>query len=271
MVEVYTAPSIFLNHGGGPLPLIGDADNLEIARSLREARSYLDFNLLKAIILVTAHWETDVVSISSGVKHDLLFDYNNFPPETYKYTYDAIGDPILARRLHHAFSEKNISSELDSERGWDHGVFVPMLLLRPEADIPIVQVSVMTNQDAKKHYEVGKVLAEFRKQGAAVIGSGLSYHNMKRFKEAAKNPDSLMEGILFDDFLNDVCTGDEEHRELIMEWEKVPEAFQSHPKGEAEHLMPLIVSAGAGGSSKGKRVFKSIFEKKFAVSGYIWE
>lgn len=271
MASQYFAPSLFVNHGGGPYPVMGEKDNLEIAQSLRDVRKLIDFNQLKAIILVTAHWEADIVSISSAEKHELLFDYYNFPPETYKYKYGAKGDPALARKVHDALSSKGIPSRLDSKRGWDHGVFVPMMLIRPEADIPIVQVSILESQDASQHYEIGKVLHQFRKDGVAVIGSGLSYHNMRRMREVRNSSDGVLECVQFDAFLNEVCVGHEGLRHGLVNWEQAAEAREAHPQGKADHLMPLIVAAGAGGSARGRKVFKSIFYGKFPLSGFIWE
>lgn len=270
--ENYFAPSIFLNHGGGPLPVLGEEYNLEIAESLKNVSRIVDLKRLKAIIVVTAHREEDVVTISAGEHHDLLYDYSNFPPVSYTFKYNAPGDPILAGKISKAFEEANIPSKLDTERGWDHGVFIPMMLINPSADIPIIQLSILKNQDAEQHYKIGEVLYQFRKEGVAIFGSGLSYHNMKEFRKF-KAGDGV-DGIAnqnFDNFLNEVCTGDLQNRKKILEWQEQPEAFESHPLREADHLMPLIVNAGAGGSQPGKKVFDSIYYEKFKVSGYVWD
>ncbi|XP_063836914.1 uncharacterized protein LOC135086084 [Ostrinia nubilalis] len=267
----YLAPSVFLNHGGGPYPVMGEKNNLDIAKSLREVKNYVNLNLLKAIIVVTAHWEEDIVSISSGENPDLLFDYYNFPPETYKYKYGGRGDPVLARKIFDALSKEGIDCRLDDKRGWDHGVFVPMMLVRPEADIPIVQVSILKNQDAKQHYEYGKILGQFRKDGVAIFGSGLSYHNMKRFREVDTAEELEIENQEFDDFLNKVCTGDEQTREGLISWKTAPGGLLAHPESHADHLMPLVVVAGAGGPVKGRKVFESAFYNRFRLSGFSWE
>lgn len=176
------APAVFVNHGGGPMPLLGDKEHLELTRFLRdEVKKHVDLKELKAIILVTAHWEEEKVTISSGKKHSLYFDYYGFPPESYKYQYNAPGDPELANRVSKALKQSGIESRLDPERGWDHGVFVPMMLINPAADIPIVQISVLQSQDADQHYKLGKVLHQFRKEGIAIFGSGMSFHNMREF------------------------------------------------------------------------------------------
>lgn len=266
----YFAPSLFLNHGGGPLPVLGEENNREIAEALKSVARLVDLNRLKAIILVTAHREEDVVTISSGERNELIYDYNNFPPESYKLKYAARGDPILAGRLNEAFRNANIASKLDDHRGWDHGVFIPMLLINPAANIPIVQLSILKNQSAKDHYDIGKVLYEFRKEGIAIFGSGMSYHNMKEFRKALVSNDGVIVNENFDKFLNDVCSGVMKAEE-ILSWDSVPEALDSHPPGDADHLMPLIVNIGAAGPGPGKNVFSSLFLKKFKLSGFIWD
>ncbi|CAK1556029.1 unnamed protein product [Leptosia nina] len=161
---VLVAPALFVNHGGGPLPLLGDKDHMGLTIFLRdEVKKHVNFKELKAIILVTAHWQEKQVTISSNDHHDLYFDYYGFPPESYTYKYNAPGHPDLAKQIHSALSDAGISSKLDPKRGWDHGVFVPMMLMNPEANIPIVQISVLKSQDAAAHYKIGEVLHKFRK------------------------------------------------------------------------------------------------------------
>ncbi|CAK1556027.1 unnamed protein product [Leptosia nina] len=268
-MDSYIAPSLFVNHGGGPLPVLGEKNNQDMADALRNVSNLVDLKRVKAIILITAHREEDVVTISSGERHNLIYDYSNFPPESYALTYEAVGDPVLAGRLHGAFGKANITSRLDDKRGWDHGVFIPMLLINPKANIPIVQVSILKNQSARDHFNIGRVLREFRKEGIAVFGSGMSFHNMGAFKRARVVNDEVVVNDLFDKFLNDVCLGVRE-TEDIFDWETAPQGLESHPLNEADHLMPLIVNIGAG-DSPGRRVFSSVYLKKFKLSGFIWE
>lgn len=266
----YYAPSLFLNHGGGPYPVMGEINNIAIAESLRNVSQIVDLKSLKAIIVVTAHREEEIVTISSGERHELVYDYGNFPPETYKYMYNAPGEPVLAEKINNAFKKQGISSKLDSKRGWDHGVFIPMMLINPNADIPIVQVSILKNQDSTQHYAIGRVLEQFRKESVVVFGSGMSYHNMKRFGEVVRGNDGVVENEDFDTFLTKACTGGIK-RESILSWKLVPQGLESHPEGEADHLMPLIVNAGAGGSENGRKIFETIFLGKFLLSGFIWD
>ncbi|XP_047039491.1 dioxygenase tasH-like [Helicoverpa zea] len=271
MEDAYFAPSVFLNHGGGPYPVLREKYNVEIGDSLKNVSNFVDLRRLKAIIIVTAHREEEVVTISSGGRHSLLYDYYNFPPESYEFKYDAPGDPELAGKIHEAFRNAGIESALDDKRGWDHGVFIPMMLINPKADIPIIQISILKNQNAAQHYEIGKVLYQFRKDAVAIFGSGLSYHNMKEFKKADPENEKEIVNLDFDNFLNDVCTGDEENRKKIIFWDREKGALDCHPLGEADHLMPLIVNAGAAGTRPGKKIFESVFLGKFKLSGFMWD
>ncbi|XP_059044934.1 uncharacterized protein LOC131840760 [Achroia grisella] len=270
--NTYFAPSLFLNHGGGPYPILGEELNKEIADSLRNVSNLVDLDRLKAVIVVTAHREEDIATVSSSEHHSMLYDYYNFPPVSYTFKHNAPGDPTLARRIHEAFEKAGIPSKLDSTRGWDHGVFVPMILIDPDAKIPIVQVSILKSQDAARHFDIGNALYQFRKDGVAIFGSGMSYHNMVEFKKADTDNDNVIVNNEFDGFLNEVCTGDvDEVKDRLCTWMEVPGGLEAHPLGEADHLMPLIVNAGAGGKHPAKNIFKSVFIHKFKLSGFIWD
>ncbi|XP_026725509.1 extradiol ring-cleavage dioxygenase-like [Trichoplusia ni] len=272
--NAYFAPNIFLNHGGGPYPVLREEHNIEIADSLKNISKIMDLEKLSAIVIVTAHREEDVVTITSSRQQSLVYDYYHFPPVSYTFKYNAPGDPELARRIHNAFEAAGIKSQLDDQRGWDHGVFIPMMLINPKADIPVIQVSILKNQDAKQHYDIGKALFQFRKEGVAIFGSGMSYHNMAEFDKVERNLKNVEVNIVnhdFDNFLNDVCTGEVENRQKILLWEQQRGGYESHPLGEADHLMPLIVNAGAAGTRPGRKYFESIFLYKFLLSGFIWD
>lgn len=265
------APALFVNHGGGPMPLLGDKDHAGLTNFLRDGiKNHVNFKEIKAIILVTAHWEESKVTISSGEHHDLYFDYYGFPPESYLYKYNAPGDPQLAKHVQETLKKNGIDSKLDPKRGWDHGVFVPMMLLNPSADIPIIQISVLRNQDPEAHYKLGQVLQQFRKEGVAIIGSGMSYHNMRQFMTSRHLKEVINKD--FDNFLYNACTADEDIRkERLMSWREQPGATDAHPMGAAEHFMPLIVVAGAGGQQPGERIFNWDMSGTFRLSGFIWK
>lgn len=212
-----------------------------------------------AILVVSAHWLTSSVSVTSHFKHPLLFDYSGFPPETYKYTYPAPGSPDLAGQICNLLSAENISCRQEVSRGWDHGVFVPLLLMYPQADIPVVEMSLLDSLDPQAHVNIGRALAPLRDQGVLIIGSGLSFHNFDYFfaRTAAKRAEGVAHSALFDKALVEtlapspscararaVC--EEEQEAALVGWAGMPSALQCHPRGQEEHFLPLHVAFGAG-------------------------
>ena len=158
---------LFVSHGGGPIPLLGDPSHASMVKFLR-AHEYRP----SAVLLISAHWQTPVPTLTSGARPQLIFDYGGFPPESYKYKYAARGDPGLAKRAAALLSEAG--ARLDDQRGWDHGVFVPMMLMFPKADVPIVCLSLLNEPDPAKHFELGRVLRPLREEGVLILGSGSS-------------------------------------------------------------------------------------------------
>ncbi|KAJ3342023.1 hypothetical protein HDU93_003545 [Gonapodya sp. JEL0774] len=221
---------------------------------------------ISAILLVTAHWETPVPTFSSGDRHDLYFDYYGFPPETYNYTYPAPGSPSIAQKAAQLASSGGFLARLDDKRGWDHGVFVPMLLINPSAHIPIIQMSILSSLSAASHLALGRALAPLRDQGVAIVGSGLSFHNMRAFFGQSKQG-TERKAASFDETLSKACTGLVGHeREKMLEgWSTWDGARESHPR--EEHLIPLMVVAGAAGTDEGVRVFADSI-MGFSVSAF---
>ena len=154
-------PSIYVNHGGGPLPLLGSQPL--VAEFLGSYASTIDQP--KAILVVTAHWIADTVSVTSGAAHPLMFDYGGFPPETYKYQYNAPGSPELADSVCNLLAASNIPCKKDPKRGWDHGTFVPLMLMYPAADIPVVAMSLHASLDPETHIKLGEALQPLRDDG----------------------------------------------------------------------------------------------------------
>ena len=260
----FKAPSIALSHGGGPLPLLGPADDpfhKDIVHSLKNrVPSILHLNdptqRPRAIVLVTAHWSENNPTISSSAKHDLLYDYYNFPPEAYKLRYDAPGSPEIAQDLAAAMREEGLKPRLDAERGWDHGVFVPMMLIHPQADIPIVQVSVLASEDPTQLYAMGRALKRIREQNVAVMGSGFSsFHNLGLLRSSQDmTPGFKKRNIEWNEAMTTaVLEEDDVNREKMLKgWRRWPNTYEMHPRGGGEHFLPLIVAAGAGGEGKGR-------------------
>ncbi|CAB9503770.1 DOPA dioxygenase extradiol [Seminavis robusta] len=259
-------PSLFVNHGGGPLPLIGRQDDLA-----RHMSAVVTENLPRrpsAIVVVSAHYEGDPIQITSGSNPDLLFDYYGFPKETYEYKYPAPGDPALAQRIKDNLEKEGLESELDSKRGWDHGVFVPLLLMFPEANIPVVSVSLHKSLDPDKNMAIGRALSPLRQEDVLVLGSGYTFHNMHAFfnPEHATKKASLQ----FNDWLKSTII-DEGNFEKLKEWKQAPSARICHPR--EEHLLPLLVVAGAAGDSgAGELIYDTRSQvNDHAVTGYLFK
>lgn len=240
-------PTIYLAHGGGPMPLLGMDDacraHLESIRELVPEKP-------KAIVVVSAHWESNPISVTSHASPDLLFDYYGFPPESYKYKYEAPGSPELSRRVQELLAGFGCSA--DAKRGWDHGVFVPLLLAYPDADIPVVELSLHASLDPETHLNVGKALAPLRDEGVLILASGMSFHNMRAFSKGSQKG----VGQSFDDDLYTIVRLDSKERyQKLKSWTtSLREARFSHPR--EEHFLPLLVAAGAADhDDKSHRIF----------------
>ncbi|KYK62034.1 uncharacterized protein DCS_03179 [Drechmeria coniospora] len=265
------APVIALSHGGGPLPILGDPGHKSIIYSLKKRVPQIlglgTPRQPRAIVLITAHWTTDVPSISSSESHKLLFDYYNFPPEAYKLEYAAPGAPDIAERIRKAFTDQRLSPKLDADRGWDHGVFVPLTLVLPKADVPVVQVSVLRSEDPDAHLRMGAALAALRADGIAIIGSGFaSLHNLDTMLSLRSvRPDQCAAFRRDSDEWNDALThvvtaADKDARWTgLKAWRALPHANQMHPPNGGEHFMPLIVCAGAAGEEEAAKYYKDDF------------
>jgi len=211
----------------------------------------------KAIVLISAHWEEDIVTIQSNPVPSLLFDYYGFPEHTYKLKYPAPGSVELAEQISALLGQADIVSRFDTERDFDHGVFIPLKLAFPEAEIPIVQISLCTHLDPAEHLDIGKALQPLRDEGVLIIGSGMSYHNMQIFmKHMRSSHQTDPESEKFDAWLTDTLTvmpHDRREQSLIM-WDKAPAARSAHPR--EEHLLPLHVVVGAAGLDKGRKLLE---------------
>jgi aromatic ring-opening dioxygenase catalytic subunit (LigB family) len=206
----------------------------------------------KAVIVVSGHWEEDPVAVNVQAHPPLLYDYYGFPEHTYRLQYPAPGSPALAGAVHELLASAGIPAREESRRGLDHGVFVPFKLIYPRADVPIVQLSLRRGLDPAAHIALGAALAPLRRQGVLIVGSGMSFHNLGiRSIENARIPPSEQ----FDDWLAQaVCQPDPGERNArLTRWASAPAARFAHPR--EEHLMPLMVAAGAAGDDRGSRTF----------------
>jgi len=254
-------PTLYIPHGGGPCffmdPLPGMPPDLwdKMAAYLRGIRASLPARP-EAVVVISAHWEAARPTVSQVQRHSLLFDYYGFPEHTYRLTYPAQGSVALAQKVQELLARAAIDCDVDGSRGIDHGVFIPFKLIFPEADVPIVPLSLRHDLDARAHLAIGAALAPLREQGVLIVGSGMSYHNLREFfhqnfraNEAARQ---------FDQWLATTVRlpNTAERDQALGDWQRAPGARECHPR--AEHLLPLMVAAGAARNDPGQIAYCDI-------------
>ncbi|MFA5985290.1 MAG: class III extradiol ring-cleavage dioxygenase [Methylococcaceae bacterium] len=262
-------PVLFVPHGGGPLPLMGDPDHHELTLFLQSVA--LGLPRPKAIVVITAHWEEDCVAISNGDRPGMVYDYYGFPAEAYQYQYPAAGSPELAKTVAGLLDKHGIAAKLDSKRGFDHGTFVPLMLMYPLADIPVLQLSLVNTLNPAGHIAVGRALSALREQGVLILGSGMSFHNMQAL--FSLNPAIGQKSAVFDDWLSATLMSHQfnvdRQTDRLTQWAQAPEGRFCHPR--EEHLLPLHVcfGAGAGSATKATKAFAGRLGN-ISISAFLW-
>lgn len=250
-------PVVFVPHGGGPWPFVdfgwdlADADAL--ATYLRGVRE-LPTTPPKAVLVISAHWEARVPTVMTSPRPPMLYDYYGFPPAAYTIEWPAPGEPALARRVQELLGAAGIPTASDATRGFDHGTFVPLKLVYPDADVPTVQLSLQAGLDPEEHLAIGRALAPLRDEGIFIIGSGMTFHNLRAFGDPRARP--VAEA--FDAWLRDAATRAPAERDAALaSWALAPAAREAHPR--EEHLAPLFVIAGAAGEDRGTLAYNGTF------------
>ncbi|MGJ0505891.1 MAG: DODA-type extradiol aromatic ring-opening family dioxygenase [Methylocystis sp.] len=243
-------PTYFISHGGGPWPWVPawrrqfanlEASLAQIPRQLVEKP--------RAVLVVSGHWEAPEFAVMSAARPGMVYDYQGFPAETYRIVYPAPGAPEIAARTADLIREAGLPARLDGTRGFDHGAFVPLFVMYPDADTPVFQLSLQSGYDPARHVRLGRALAPLRAEGVLIVGSGLSYHNLGLFGAGAREPSEA-----FDHWLADAMALAPEHRtSAVLSWEKAPFARVCHPK--EDHLAPLFVALGAAEDEPAARVY----------------
>ncbi len=248
-------PTFYLPHGGGPCFSMQNTRGPHgmwdpMAAFLRGIVATLP-EKPKAVVIVSGHWEERAFAVNTAANPPLLFDYYGFPEHTYHLKYPAPGSPTLAQRVRGLLERAGLATSEDAERGLDHGVFVPFMLVLPDADVPVVEISLRADLDPAAHLRAGAALAPLRDEGVMVVGTGMSFHNMRMFGPGAAEPSKR-----FDAWLTGAVTATsaDARNEALVQWEGAPAARASHPR--EEHLLPLMVAAGAAGSDVGVKVFE---------------
>ncbi|MCF6752578.1 dioxygenase [Pseudomonas stutzeri] len=261
-------PTLFVPHGAGPCFFMdwnpptawnAMADFLKGVAATLPARP-------RAILMVSAHWLQPAFSVTSAARPELIYDYHGFPAHTYELRYPAPGEPQLAARVATLLGQAALANATDPQRGFDHGMFIPLKLMFPEADIPVVQLSLRSDLDPQAHLDAGRALEPLRDEGVLIVGSGMSFHNMRGYGDARFTPISAE----FDHWLSAAVEAAPAQRDVALQhWEQAPSARLCHPARAEEHLLPLLVAAGAAGQSRGRKLFGDrVMETELSAYGF---
>jgi len=267
-MKTHTLPTFYVSHGGGPWPWMGGqmaATHEQLAASLRQIPQRVG-TTPKAVLMVSAHWEEPEFTLMAHAHPPMLYDYSGFPENTYHVQYPAPGAPQLVEFVRGLIQGAGFAVRLDPARGFDHGAFVPMAIAYPQAEVPILQLSLRQGLDPAAHIALGRALAPLRNEGVLIVGSGASYHNLR-----ALGPEGRVPSATFDAWLGDTLLAVDAARRAatLVAWEAAPAARQAHPR--EEHLLPLMVAAGAAGDDAAVRIYhQADFFGSGTVSSYMF-
>jgi len=260
------AQIVYFSHGGGPLPILGDASHKAMVDFMLQLPSQL--RKPDAILVISAHWEESAATLIGAQNPAMFYDYYGFPDEAYEITYPAPGSPELANRIAGLLIKNNMPARIDPSRGYDHGLFIPLKLMYPQADITSLQLSLLRSLNPAAHIALGKALRGLMQENILVIGSGFSFHNLRAFSwQGIGAPDPANDA--FQNWLIEMCTGpitQPEREQRLIEWEKAPSARYCHPR--EEHLLPLHVCLGMA-DKPAKLIFNDQILGKRGVA-FLW-
>ncbi len=259
---------VYLSHGGGPMPLLNEPSHLKMIDFMKALPSRIEEP--EEILVISAHWEENVPTVISGKTPPLLYDYYGFPEETYNLSYGITGHPSLARDITDILDKADIKSASTSQRGFDHGVFIPLMMMFPQGGVPVTQLSLVNSLDPREHLELGKALRPLLDRNILIIGSGFSFHNMGAFRwDTTREADSSNDA--FQDWLVDTCVDSyspEESEKRLNDWSKSgPHARYCHPR--EEHLLPLHICSALAGA-KAELCFDDYILGKRATA-FLWQ
>ncbi len=252
-------PTIFLSHGAPDLP-IRDGAVTDFLKSLHQR-----FPKPQAILVISAHWNSRKPTVSKAIQPQTIYDFGGFPDAVYQLSYPAPGAPVLADRVVSLLTQAGISSQTHPTRGLDHGAWTPLILAYPDADIPVTQLSIQYGGSALHHFRIGQALEALRSEGVLILASGSATHNLWAFDSQydAPPPDWVK---VFDDWLAERIA--EGNWDAVLNYQQIaPYAAKNHPTDE--HLLPLFVALGAGGSGvKGERLHQGYTYGAFSMAAY---
>ncbi|KAL3683142.1 hypothetical protein R1sor_001164 [Riccia sorocarpa] len=211
----------------------------------------------KAILAVSAHWDMSVPHVSSMAKQDTIYDFGGFPRRLYSIKYDCPGSPAIAQRVVDLLTAAGIEgARMDSRRGLDHGSWVPLLLMYPEKDIPVLQLSITNRRDGAYHYAMGQALAPLKEEGVVIMGLGNTTHNLREMYPSHTGP-PVGWALTFTNWVKDALTS-KRYDDVVHYLEKAPYARKAHPT--PDHFLPLIVALGAAGKNCNTEIIHDSWE-----------
>ena len=235
-MNLQTLPGLFISHGSPMLALNPE----QVGPALH--RLSLNLPEPKAIVVMSAHWESQALEVSTSVRPETWHDFRGFPAELYDIHYTAAGAPQLAEQIIQLFADAGIPAHANSTRPRDHGVWMPLLHMYPDAHIPVIEISLPMNLTAQQIYQIGQTLAPLREQQILLIGSGSITHNLA---ELSWHDESQEVPVWASSFRNDVVSKlNHQDYEAILDWQNIPYVKRNHPT--LEHFAPLFFAMGTG-------------------------
>ena len=258
-------PILFISHGAPTLLIDGSSTN-QFLRNLGEMLSK-EQPKPKAILCVSAHWTTSELQVTQADRAELLYDFFGFPQVLYQFRYPYQGSPLAALEVMRTLTDAGFICSGDKTRGLDHGAWVPLALMYPHADVPIVQISVQPSHSALHHFKVGESLRALRNEGYLIVASGGLTHNLRAFRGQELDTPIMPQAKKFlEHFLPLAQKGD---IETLMQWrEQIPEARWNHPT--PEHLLPYFVALGAAHNPKAELLHSDVAYGFLSMATLIW-
>ena len=231
-------PSLFVSHGS-PMMALTDSPARDFLRGLGR-----ELGTPSAILVASAHWETEVPTLNSVARNETIHDFYGFPPDLFAMRYEPPGAPALAKKAAGLLADAGLPVEIDPRRGLDHGAWVPLTLMYPAADIPVFQVGIQPHRDPAHHLRLGRALAPLREDNVLIIGSGSFTHNLQLLRRDSVDGSQPPDVIAFADWF-DAAIAEDRIDDLINYRTRAPYGVRQHPTDE--HLLPLYVALGAAG------------------------
>ena len=260
-MSISIAPSLFISHGA-PDMLLRD---IAAKRFLQRLGKGLPRP--KAILVISAHWSAPIATVGTAKSPETIHDFYGFPQALYRYSYPASGAPDIAKRAKVLLQKSGFETRLDNDRGLDHGAWSPLVLVYPEADIPIFQLSLLDSGDAQRHFDLGRALQPLRQEGVMILGSGAATHNLGDL-----NPSHGPVREPYQDFERWLVTTVENNQDeqLIAFENEGPSAKLAHPT--TEHFLPLLVALGAAGDNTRPQCLHRSFDYgNLAMTCFGWD